>query len=355
MSEQGLTVAEAAALPERDIEAVTTEIIEICRQAQVMALSCAVEVGRRLCEAKELLRHGEWGDWLKERVAFSQSTANNLMRLYREYGSQSFAICGVIPNSQVIANLPYTKALRLLAIPAEEREEFAEEHRAAEISSKELEQAIRERNEALRERDAALEAARRLEELEAEAKRAGVKLAMAEHVLEQKAQELQEAEERTATLERELEELRRQSAELPAQRLAELEAKAKAGAEKEFRKDRKELRGRIAELEAELAGKVKMLEKLRGELEEAGQSRRADEEAARRYEDEIARLRKQAAMADPDTTEFRTVLDGVQRQLARLREIIARVEPRDAERAGRLRQALLALSRSLLESCDGAG
>lgn len=45
----------------REIGVITSEIKDICRQARSMALMYAVEIGRRLTEAKEILPHGEWG------------------------------------------------------------------------------------------------------------------------------------------------------------------------------------------------------------------------------------------------------------------------------------------------------
>ena len=58
-------------MPARDIGIVTAEIKEIRRDANNMALMYAIEIGRRLVEAKSVLPHGEWGDWLKNEVDFS--------------------------------------------------------------------------------------------------------------------------------------------------------------------------------------------------------------------------------------------------------------------------------------------
>ena len=33
-----------------------------------------------------MLDHGQWGPWLREEVDFSQSSANNFMRIFEEYG-----------------------------------------------------------------------------------------------------------------------------------------------------------------------------------------------------------------------------------------------------------------------------
>lgn len=71
----------------RDIDIVTAEIVTIKRQTQQVLITAAIELGRRLTEVKAMIPHGEWGKYLQERVDYSQSTADNLMKLYREYGS----------------------------------------------------------------------------------------------------------------------------------------------------------------------------------------------------------------------------------------------------------------------------
>ncbi|MBQ7124923.1 MAG: DUF3102 domain-containing protein [Clostridia bacterium] len=47
-------------------------------------LTNIVEIGRRMCEAKEILPHGEFGKWISEQTGYSSSTANNFMKLYKE-------------------------------------------------------------------------------------------------------------------------------------------------------------------------------------------------------------------------------------------------------------------------------
>lgn len=72
-----------------------------------MLLKNAIEVGRLLKEAKELLNHGEWLKWLKESVSFSKSTAANLMNLYKAYGPKLLSLADDDPNSQALGNLTY--------------------------------------------------------------------------------------------------------------------------------------------------------------------------------------------------------------------------------------------------------
>ena len=95
------------------LQQLAVEIIAYDRQAKITAVSCAIEIGKRLLEAKDLVPHGEWGKWLKENVNYSQSTANNFMRLYREYGSDQGSLFTTAANSQTIINLDVSKALAL--------------------------------------------------------------------------------------------------------------------------------------------------------------------------------------------------------------------------------------------------
>lgn len=137
----------------RDIEMVTSDIRYAQRQGARQLLSNLIEIGRLLVEAKSMVSHGEWGRYLEEKVDYSQSTANNLMKLYQEYGDNQESFFGTLQDSQTFGNLSYTQALALIALPAEERKEFVETHDVADMSTRQLEQAIKERNDARQERD----------------------------------------------------------------------------------------------------------------------------------------------------------------------------------------------------------
>ena len=176
--------------PAREIGIITAEIKDLCRQAQTMALLYAVEIGRRLVEAKRALPYGKWGEWLKNEVEFSQSSANNFMKLYEEYGAAQISIFGASVDSQTFANLPYSKALQLLAVPRDEREAFAEEVGAADLSTRELKAAIEAREKAEKE---AREAKAREEDL-------ADKLAEAEAAAEESAAKAAEADAIAAKL-----------------------------------------------------------------------------------------------------------------------------------------------------------
>lgn len=141
------------AIVQRDINVITAEFVAIKRQAERMILDSAIEMGRRLCEAKSILPHGEWGEWLKEKADISSATASNLMRIFDEYGAEQFSIFGAEANSQTLGNLSYSKAVALLAVPSEERETFVKDVKAEELSTREFQQAIKERNDAIKEKE----------------------------------------------------------------------------------------------------------------------------------------------------------------------------------------------------------
>ena len=113
----------------RSIDTITAEIQFYKQQAGISIL----EIGKRLIEAKEQLNHGEWLDWLGNRVDISERMAQNFMKISREYS-----------NPKSVSDLGVTKALALLAVPAEEREQFAEAVHAEDLSVRELKAKIRE-------------------------------------------------------------------------------------------------------------------------------------------------------------------------------------------------------------------
>ena len=145
---EGAPVQDAVIVPERTPEIVAAEIRQIRDDTLKEYLNSCIEIGKRLCEAKEMVPHGEWANWLKTAVSFSQRTANNLMKIYEEYGAAQGELWGASAISQTFVNLSYSQAVALLAVPAEEREEFVEQNDAANMSTRELQEAIKARDEA---------------------------------------------------------------------------------------------------------------------------------------------------------------------------------------------------------------
>lgn len=132
MNEMAAVQASAPARSLMEIEA------DILAQKRTIGRSIVI-IGQDLIEAKSKMEHGLWGTWLEERVNFSQSTAENYMKIAEQVGGNS-----------LLLNLPYTKILALLAVPAEEREEFATDNHVEDKSVAQIKQLIKEKEEAER-------------------------------------------------------------------------------------------------------------------------------------------------------------------------------------------------------------
>lgn len=121
---------------------IAAEINHIKDETRKMVIYNSIEIGKRLTEAKELVGHGEWGNWLEVEVNYSKSTANNLMKIFKEYGADQISLLGDNLKSQTFGDLTYSQAVLLLGVPAEEREGFIENNNIDELSTRELKKAI---------------------------------------------------------------------------------------------------------------------------------------------------------------------------------------------------------------------
>ena len=186
---------------ERTPAIIAGEINYIKRQAQQTLLAASVEIGRKLNEAKALVPHGMWEDWLTENVDYSQSTANNLMRIATEYGDEQVSLFSGKSNSETFASLTYSQAVALFALPMDQRQEFVENHDMEDLSTRELKEEIaalkaetEKRDEIIREMevegDALREKIGRMEEENEEAER---NYKSAADALEEKKMILQDA------------------------------------------------------------------------------------------------------------------------------------------------------------------
>lgn len=119
-------------LTEFNIEKTTAEILILKEQTA----QNIVEIGKRLIAVKDNLQHGEFSEWLKERVDISHRTANNFMKVATTFS-----------NSQAIANLGSTKLFLLAGLDEEDRQEVMKENNVEDMTTRQLEQAVREKKE----------------------------------------------------------------------------------------------------------------------------------------------------------------------------------------------------------------
>lgn len=312
--------AQAAQAPasERNIEAITSEILQLKNDAGNAILG----IGQRLLEAKAILPHGEWLPWLTEQVEFSERQAQRFMKLAQEWA-----------NPTALSDLGATKALALLALPPEERQKFlsenhivdGEEKSVIDMTSRELEKAVKERDEALH----AAEAARAAAET-ADQSRAKMEADMT--ALKQLHQAAQTAEA--------------QAREALAEAQAELKALREKPVEVAVEVDQKALEEARREAETRMQAKVDKAAEAQKKAEE--QRKKAEEElAAVRQQLEAARqTERQAAISgDKDLALFELLFSQGNEAVNKLHGLLLKVRGRgDIELAGKLQKALLALA-----------
>lgn len=316
---------------QRDIQTVTAEIRQLHRQAQCMVLGYAIEIGRKLVEAKAMLPYGQWGQWLKEEVEFSQSSAQNFMRIFEEYGAKQVSLFGDA-ESQTLGNLPYTHALKLLALPAEEREEFAQEHHVEDISSRELEKLLRERDEAQAEAKSAKDA---LDEAAKIAEKADEARRDAEAAAERIAKELQEARGEASNAKGLLERAKKDA------ETARKSAEESQAALKELRKNPEVPASVLEEMRRKIEADA--AEEAQEKLQEAARREKSMAERAEESQRRVQELEKLLAAADADTAVFKTWFTAVQEDFRRLEEAAGRVSEKDPEKGDKLAGAVRAL------------
>lgn len=304
---------------ERNIETITTEIIKLKEDAG----NAIIGIGQRLIEAKSMLPHGEWTQWLTERVEFSERTAQNFMRLAREWS-----------NPQALADLGATKALTLLALPPEERQQFIEENHIVDgeeksvidMTSRELEKAIRERDDALKAAEVAKADAKAAED-------SRFKMDADMAALKNLQMSAQNAEEQAR---RDLESVRA--------KLKELQEKPVDVAVMEV--DQTALDNARKEAEAGMQAKLDKAEEARKKAEE--KRREAEEQVAelqRKLDAVKSEERKAVISGDRDLATFELLFNQAQEVVNNLHGLLLKLKGReDTELAGKVEKAMLALA-----------
>ena len=296
----------------RDIETITGEILDAKRAGGEAILT----IGQRLAEAKAMLDHGEWLPWLTERVEFSERSAQNFMRLAREWS-----------NPQTLADLGASKALTLLALP-EERDGFissvhvvdGEEKTAAEMSARELAQAIRDRDAA------------RLDAEQAAADQRAAELARDEIARQMQVvnESLAESSRQLEQTREELEKLRARPVEVAVEQVADPETVKKAQDEA-----RAEMQAKLDKAKAAKDKAEKQKKELAEELA-----------AANARLDALAKEEKKAAISsDKDLAAFEILFGQAQDVINKLHGLMLKLRSReDPSTADGVRRALLALA-----------
>lgn len=306
-----------------EAEEIALEINVIKRRLAQETILAAVEIGRLLVKAKEKVPHGMWGDWLSENVAYSQSTANNLMRLFKEYGEQEQLDFFAENRMEIFGNLSQSQAVALLGMPYDKRKEYVETHDMEKTSVRDIEADVAAMKAELEaERDAVIEERDRLGKELGETQQ---KLCKAEDERDQARLEATQAASggELATIKKEYEDFK----------------KSRGKAEKEWAKEREELEKQLAEAK-QAAEQVTI-------HDEIDADKRAEIEArvAATYEEKLAALRRESenkimAAGNPAVIEVNILFGELQDTYARISALLVEVEATAPDVAVKLKTAL---------------
>ena len=223
----------------RSADGIATEIRVIVQQARTMMATAVIEVGKRLIEAQELVPHGEWGQYVTHSCGFSQRTAQAYMQLAANSA-----------NTQTIADLPYSKALALLALPEGKIEEFRAEHPVEDVSVRELKKQIAEYKDRL-EKAADAGAAQQQQLLLATEENGALKQRLEDIDADYKAQ-LDTVDRENDQLRAELEAAKKRPAEISGEEAEKLRAEGAAKAHAEHAEQKQALAEDVRRLKMEL-------------------------------------------------------------------------------------------------------
>lgn len=322
---------------QRTPDIIGAEIRGLTQQAKTMTLWFGIEIGRRLTEAKEMLEHGQWLPYLKEQTEFSRSSAGRLMTLYKEYGAAQTSLFGAESNYPTLNNLSISNALRLLAVPEDEREEFAAEHDVEHMSARELDELIKQRDEAEQRAAKAEEQVQQAADGAAKADEQYQKAKQELHLLREK---LENAEAQKSAAEKELSELR----ECPVEVAVEVDEKAVEEAVTAARaKNDAEWAEKMAKVKNELSEAGLKAEKLKAKIKKA-------EEKAAASAAELEKLKKSQTLSDPNTAVFKQIFEQVQEDFNKLHGSLLKVRASDPDTAEKLTAAV----RALVDKMQGA-
>lgn len=329
--------------PTRDLKIIEHEILFYKRQAGGSLL----EIGRRLNEAKAQLSHGEWLPWLREKVDISQRSAQDFMRLAREYS-----------KSAEIADLGASKALALLTLPASERQEFAAEKHTVDgveksvydMTAKELKKAIEERDTARKNMEAMKARAEVAEQSRAKMEQDMLQLKelqrRAREAAEQKAGELRR-------MEAELKELKAKPVDVAVEYRTDPKqiAEAKAAGAQEAKQAAETARRKELAAAEEKTGKLREdLKKAREEAEAAQlKLQNAEREAREAKEAAEKAARMERVNSSQNMAKFSVLFQQLQDTVNRMVESVKTETP---ENQRKMRAAMTALAGEIKRAAE---
>lgn len=136
---------------EQKLNQLAAEINAIKEQVRETVYLSTCRIGEKLLLAKGAVGHGNWGQWLKDNVDYSERTAQGIIAIYKNFNNKEIKLFGTAPDVELLGKLNRSQLLALTSIKDEEkRTEFMEEHKEElpDMSKQELAKALAELKEA---------------------------------------------------------------------------------------------------------------------------------------------------------------------------------------------------------------
>jgi len=307
-------MSEAITVSGRSSNTIAAEIVAINNQAKQMVVMAAIEVGRLLEEAKSLVGHGEWGTYLERECQLSHRSANNCMKIYREWRDN--------PNSQALANMSYTNAVRLLSMPEEDREELMQEHDVSQMSSRELDKVIKELGETKAAKDASEAIIRDLQQQLLDAQQRAYAAKSSEAVWQAEIDKLKASLLKAQNQAQHL----RDNPTIPKSMKDKIVADAKAKAAKDLEKD---MQKQISDAEQK--------------AKDAAEAQAAAEKDAQAAREQLAAMQKQSRFSSPDAAAIKILFDQMQTDFNKINGHLMKLTSADPEQGAKFKKALQVL------------
>ena len=126
-----MSVFDISTIEKQELDVIESDIKQRKDQIAIFML----EIGDRLIRAKQILKHGQFQDWIESNVMLSYKTASNFMRAAKAFPEE---------KRKSISFLKSTQVLLLAELPEETRDSFITDNDISSMSTRELKAAIKQ-------------------------------------------------------------------------------------------------------------------------------------------------------------------------------------------------------------------
>ena len=233
---------------ERTPQEIAVEINIIKHQTMQTVAAASFQIGKRLCEAKALVPAGEWLDYLQKQLDYKPTTAENLMRIYKEFGDEQMDLLTGKSPAELFGSLNQSQMVAMFGLSMESRKELLEDNPdLPEMSARDVQRLVKEKQAAEKERDRERTQRERAEKLATTQADRADKI---EAALKKAEEEQEQLKSQTSMIQADTTEKDNEIAELKAQ-LEELKNRPVEATYTEFPEEEKEKIRREAMAEAE--------------------------------------------------------------------------------------------------------